>query len=400
MLKRGIISGLPSAGINVRDLRSVPIPVARYITRKTGAAGGLHIRLSPYDSRVVDIKFMDSRGLNLSKDAERNIERVFFREDFRRVYLEEIGVIGYEPRVVETYTADFLACVDAEAIQNAHFSIVVDHANAPTSLVLPNILKQLGVKVVELNAAIDESKMSISPQEFQQSLEQLAAICSVLGTSLGVRLDVGGEKIFLVDDCGKILPSSLASIALAALALGAHGGGIVAMPVTVSRTLEEVASQYGGQVIRTKVDMHDVMKAATQEGTVMAADGTGNFIFPQFQPAVDGMMALVKLLEFLATRKVTLSQIAASLPPQYVAVRTVSCPWEVKGTVMRQLHERYRKKRKAQIDGVEVQLGNEWVLILPDPDRPLFRIYAESDSTPAAEELADKYVHIVESLRK
>ncbi|MGC8786754.1 MAG: sugar phosphate nucleotidyltransferase, partial [Anaerolineae bacterium] len=152
MLKRGLISGLPSAGIHVRDLRSVPIPVARYITRKIGAAGGLHVRLSPHDNRVVDIKFMDSRGLNLSKDAERNIERVFFREDFRRVYLDEIGVIDYQPDVIETYTADFLSRLNIQAIQNARFSVVVDYANAPTSLVLPNILRHLGVRVVELNA--------------------------------------------------------------------------------------------------------------------------------------------------------------------------------------------------------------------------------------------------------
>jgi len=400
MLKRGIISGLPSAGINVRDLRSVPIPVARYITRKIGAAGGLHIRLSPHDNRVVDIKFMDHRGLSLSKGAERNIERVFFREDFRRVYLDEIGVIDYQPRVIETYSEDFLACLDVQAIRDARFSIVVDYANASTSLVLPNILKQLGVKVVELNAAIDESKMSISPQEFQQSLEQLASICSVLGTNLGVRLDVGGEKMFLVDDRGKILPSGLAAVALAALALQAHSGGIIAMPVTVSRTLETIASQYGGRVIRTKADMHDVMEAATQEGVVMAADGADNFIFPQFQAAVDGMMALAKLLEFLATQNVKLSQIVTSLPPQYMAVRTVPCPWEIKGTVMRLLHERYRESREAQIDGVKVQLGNDWALILPDPDQPLFRIYAESDSVAAAGELADKYARIVESLQE
>jgi mannose-1-phosphate guanylyltransferase/phosphomannomutase len=400
MLKRALISGLPSAGINVRDLRSVPIPVARYMTRKIGAAGGLHVRLSPHDGRVVDIKFMDSRGLKLSKNAERNIERVFFREDFRRVYLDEIGVIDYQPRVIETYTEDFLAQLNAKAIQDAHFHIVVDYANAPSSQVLPNILKQLGVKVVELNAAIDESRMSISPQEFQLSLQQLAAICAALGTNLGVRLDVGGEKIFLVDDRGKIVPEGLLSTVMAALALHAHNGGTIAMPVTVSGTLETVAAQYGGQVLRTKVDMHDVMEAATQPGVAMAADGVGNFIFPEFQPAVDGMMALAKLLEFLATQKATLSQIANALPAQYMITRTVACPWENKGTVMRLLHERYREGREAQIDGVKVQVGNAWVLILPDPDEPLFRIYAESDSSAASEELADKYAHIVESLQE
>jgi mannose-1-phosphate guanylyltransferase/phosphomannomutase len=400
MLKRGIISGLPSAGVNVRDLRSVPIPVARYVTRKMGAAGGVHIRLSPHDNRVVDIKFMDHRGLQLSKGTERGIERVFFREDFRRVYLDEIGVIAYQPNVIETYTADFVGSLNVQAIRDAHYSIVVDYANASTSLVLPSILRQLGVKVVELNAAIDESKMSISSEEFQGALQQLASICSALGTNLGARLDVGGEKIFLVDDRGKILPSGIASVALASLVLRVYGEGTIAMPVTVSQTLETVAGQYGGRVMRTRMDMHDVMEAATQEGVIMAADDADGFIFPQFQPAVDGMMALAKLLELLAVENVALSQIAASLPPQHMALRDIPCPWEAKGTVMRLLHERYKSGHETQIDGVRVQLGNAWVLVLPHPDQPLFRVYAESDSTAAAEELADKYAHIVDSLQK
>jgi mannose-1-phosphate guanylyltransferase/phosphomannomutase len=276
----------------------------------------------------------------------------------------------------------------------------VDYANSPTSLVLPNILKHLGVRVVELNSAMDESKMSIPPQEFQQSLEQLAAICSVLGKSLGARLDVGGEKLFLVDERGKIVPTGLATIAFASLVLRASKGGTVAVPVTVSRTMESVASQYGGQVIRTKMDMHDVMETATREGVVLATDGMDNYILPQFQPAVDGMMALAKLLEFLATQKVTLSQITAALPAQYMAMRMVPCPWEAKGTVMRLLHERYKEDRDAQIDGVRVRLGNDWVLVLPDPDEPLFRVYAESESTAAAEETANKYARVVESLQK
>jgi mannose-1-phosphate guanylyltransferase/phosphomannomutase len=102
----------------------------------------------------------------------------------------------------------------------------------------------------------------------------------------------------------------------------------------------------------------------------------------------------------LAMQKVTLSQIAASLPPQYMSTRMVPCPWEAKGTVMRLLHERYKGDRDALVDGVKVRLGNDWVLILPDPDQPQFRVYAESDSMAAAEELAGKYVRIVESLQK
>ncbi len=400
MIKRAIISGLPSAGVNVLDLRSVPIPVARYYTRVSDASGGVHVRLSPHDNRVVDIRFMDSRGLTLSKSVERDIERVFFREDFRRVYLDEIGTIDYAPAVIERYSQDFVAALDAPAIRAARVPIVVDYANAPTSLVLPSILSDLGCQVVALNATVDENKMSIPQEEFDHSLHQLALISQAVQARLAARLDVGGEKLFLVDDRGQVVPPITALAAMADLALAANGGGTIAVPVNMPTIFEEIANRHGGSVDRTRVDVQDVMAAANKGQAIMAGDGSGNLIFPRLHPGADGMFALAKLLEFLVTQGVSLSQVIAGLPPYHVAERRVSCPWEYKGTVMRLLNQQFKPPRSAQVDGTKIELGaKDWVLVLPDPDEPFFRVFAESDSTPQAQDLADKYARIVEGLQ-
>jgi mannose-1-phosphate guanylyltransferase/phosphomannomutase len=399
MIKRAVISGLPSAGVNVLDLRSLPIPVARFMTRQLKARGGIHIRLSPFDQRTVDVRFFDSQGRNLSKAAERNIERVFFREDFRRVYLEEIGTINYAEGAEETYIQHFMKAIDVETVRKAKLYIVVDYAYAPSAQVLPDVLTELNCNVVALNARIDETKMSISQAEFDAALAQLATICAALHTDLGVRLDVGGEKIFLVDDRGAVLPGTLAAAAMTALALRDKKGGKVAVPVNQPSIFEKIAAQYEGQIVRTKVDAYDFTAQASKEDVVLGCDGTGNFIFPDFQEAVDGLIATAKLLEFLARQQTRLSEVVASLSPYYVAQQRVSCPWEAKGTIMRLLHEQYQDYGAEMIDGIKIPLGDEWVLIRPDPDQPLFHVYAESRSDPEARALADKYVRVVESLR-
>ncbi|MCL6430777.1 MAG: mannose-1-phosphate guanyltransferase [Anaerolineae bacterium] len=399
MIKRAIIAGLPSAGVNVLDLRNVPIPVARYYTRVTDATGGVHVRLSPHDNRVVDIRFIDGRGLTLSKSTERDIERVFFREDFRRVYLDEIGTIEYAPGVIERYTEDFLAALNVEAIRAARLPIVVDYANSPTALVLPPILSELQCQVVALNASVDESRMSIPPDEFNHSLQQLALISQAVQSKLAARLDVGGEKLFLIDDCGRIVPPISALAAIATLALRANGGGTIAVPVNMPTIFEQIATQHGGSVERTKVDLQDLMAVASKGKVIMAGDGSGNIIFPRFHPGADGLFALAKLLEFLVTQNVSFSQVVDSLPPYYVAERRVSCPWEYKGTVMRLLNEQYKPKRGAQIDGTRIDLGKDWVLVLPDPDEPYVRVIAQSESGPQAQDLADKYARVVEGLQ-
>jgi len=401
MIKRAVISGLPSAGIHADDLRSMPIPVARYYTKATGAAGGVHVRLSPFDRRVVDIRFFDGEGRNLSKNAERGIERIFFREDFRRVYLDDIGTINYAPRVVETYIEGFLKAVDVAAIRQAAFRMVVDYAYAPTSEVLPQIMTELRVEVVPLASHVDGDKMSVSPAEFAKELRELTLITGVLDMNLGVRLDVGGEKVFLVDQQGNYVPEMVAAAAMATLALRAHPGGTLVVPVHLPSVFERIAAEHGGQIVRCKMDLHDLMNTAARDDVILATDGGGNFAFPRFQAAVDGLIATAKLLEFLATQDTTLADVVASLPAFHLDHKEVTCPWEAKGTVMRLLNQQYKDRRADLIDGIKILLGEDaWVLILPDPDFPKFHVYAEARSDTDAEDLAGRYVRIVEGLQE
>ena len=122
-----MVAGLPSAGIHVTDLNSVPIPVARYMTKAFGAAGGIHVRLSSFDKRIVDIQFYDSDGLDIDSTAERKIESIFFREDYRRAYLEEVGRITHAENIEKTYSEGFFKALRPEAIRalSSEFNLVM-----------------------------------------------------------------------------------------------------------------------------------------------------------------------------------------------------------------------------------------------------------------------------------
>src|ERR1700730_6352397 len=131
MIKRAVVAGLPSAGINVDDINQVPIPVARYFVRNTDAVGGVNVRLSPHDQRIVDIKFFDQNGLDINKTTERKIENLYFREDFRRVYLDDLGWIEVleDSDVISPYREGLLKVVDTQLVQQRRFQLVVDYAN-------------------------------------------------------------------------------------------------------------------------------------------------------------------------------------------------------------------------------------------------------------------------------
>ncbi|GAB4439477.1 MAG: mannose-1-phosphate guanyltransferase [Chloroflexi bacterium OHK40] len=402
MLKRAIVAGLPSAGINVCDLESVPIPVARYFTRAIGAAGGVHVRLSPYDNRVVEVKFFDERGLDISTATERKVENTFFREDFRRAYLDEIGRISYGDDVEKSYTEAFLRALHPEAMEaiGRDFHLVVDYANTSVSGILSAILRRYRVDAVELNVNLDENAVFQTSAQFEAAMERLTRITPVLGAHMGARFDSGGERIFLVDDTGARLHSLRALAAVAALAMRAAGGGTVAVPVTAPLAFETIARRYGGQVLRTRANLAALMQTASQQpDLLLLGDGSGAYIFPAFFPAADGMFAMVKLMELLTLANVRLSEVIAELPPYYMAQRRVPCRWESKGKVMRLLNEQYAERSAQHIDGIKIELGSEWVLILPDPDGPFFHVYAEGCSDEQARVLVEKYSGLLTSLQ-
>jgi len=402
MLKRAIISGLPSAGINVADSSTAPIPVARYMVGATGAVGGIHVRQSPLDNRVVDIRFFDRFGLDIGNVLERAIENIYFREDYRRVYLDEIGRIGYQDDIRETYLKGFYDALHLPTFDaNGHrFKLVVDYSNANTSDIMPEILRRLRCDTVELNANVDETRIFQTPQQFEAGMEQLRAIVPVLGADIGVRIDAGGETLFVVDDQGRRVDHRQMLASLTDLALRMRPGATVAVPVDAPRAFEQIAERYGGRVVRTKASLAALMHTgAHHHDYLLLGDGDGNVIFPQFYSAVDGMFATAKLIELLAAAQTKLSSVIDALPPWHLQREQVPCRWEHKGKVMRLLNEHLADQHPSQIDGIKVDLGEAWVLILPDPEGPFFHLVAEGRSDDEAGQLCAQYADMVRQLQ-
>ena len=402
MIKRGINAGLPSAGINVYDINQVPLPVARYFIRNTDAVGGVHVRVSPFDQRVIDISIFDQYGLDINKTTERKIENLFFREDYRRVYLDDIGVIEVlrNEDVIGRYMEGFNKVVNFDVVRNRKFQLVGDDAHGTTTHMLPDILERLGCEVIVLNTSGESAQASRSPDEIGKDMQRLATISSALNTDLGIRIDPSGERISVVDDRGRILDGMKMLAVMTSLFLRQYRGGTVAAPVTAPSALQHIAKRYDGYIQHTKVLSHALTTAANREGVVLVGDGRGSFVTPALQPAFDGMLAIAKLLELLATFEMRLSEVVDDLPPYYMSTTRVTCPWEHKGKVMRILSEQYRERRGKPIDGIKIDLGKEWVLVLPDADSPLFHVVAESVSNEQAQALAEKYARVVSGLQQ
>ena len=392
MLIRALMSGLSSAGVDVWDLGEVPVPVARHFVRNhPSAAAGVHVRLSPLDQRVVDIRFMNNQGLDQSRASERSVERSFSREDFRRAFLDEVGQIDDPADPMEGYIESFLACVDQARIRaagpQAQPQIVVDTSHGLCGDTLSTILNLLEVDYLPLNGPM----LGALRDQFRHQLQHMAKIMGVLSAGVGVKLDVDGERVFLIDEKGVVLDDLTAALFLLELAMYASPGARVALPAVLPSAFETVVNRHGGQIVSTQNDLRDLMRAANED-VLFATDGAGHFIFPDLQPVPDGLLATVRLLEYLGLRQAAVSEIVADLPPFFMAHHRVDCPWEAKGTIMRLLNQSYQGDGVVTIDGLKIHFGaEEWVHIGPNPEQPLFEIRAEAADSERATALVKEH---------
>ncbi|MEW6720687.1 MAG: sugar phosphate nucleotidyltransferase [Thermodesulfobacteriota bacterium] len=395
MINRAIMTGMLSVGVDVHDYGVTPLPVVRYLSRShRDERGGVHTRKSPYNPSFVDLKFFDDSGLDLSMGAEKGIESLFFREDFVRAEIEETGVITFPVGGFDSYVDGFLKSVDTSAIAARHYNIVLDYSYGSSSVIFPRILGRLGIETVALNAILDASRITRTREEFDKGIHHLAAIARSLNADLGVMLDTGGEKIFLVDEKGDLLSDETALQVVCLLACRQARQGRVGVPVTASRNIEKIAARFGMDVIRTRTLPRSVMETAAGEGMVFAGDGSGGFIFPRFQPAFDGMYAIVKIMELLGEGGQRIHDVLREIPPTTLIHRNVPCAWEHKGALMRMLALHAKGKPSQFIDGVKVFEGEDWALAYPSQDEAYFHLVVEAGDRGAALQMADHYAEL------
>ena len=396
-IKRAMIAGLNSTGINVRDLELTPMPLTRFTVRAEQAAGGISVRTSPSDPETVEIRFFDADGADLPETTQRKVERIYFREDYRRAGPSKIGDLVFPPRALEQYGAGLIRAIDVAAIRARAPKVVVDYAYGPTSLIGPSILGRLGCDVLAVNAFADEHRPVLVAADLTKLLEDLCEHVRKSGSDMGVLLEPGGEIAHLVDGRGR--PVGHGRALLAFLQHEARGGaGRVAVPVSCSSACERIAEESGSSLEWTAATLPALMARASDREIGFAGNSEGALIFPDFVPAPDGLMTFAKALELISVAGRSLAEVIDVLPEVHVATRDIATPWELKGAVMRHVASVEVAGKLVLLDGVKVVEEDRWALVIPFPDEPLCRVWAEGPTAAHAEAMADRYAAMVEQV--
>jgi mannose-1-phosphate guanylyltransferase/phosphomannomutase len=392
VLKRALMVGCNSVGVNVTDLEVATIPVTRHHIRTRATQGGLTVRLSPDDPQSVAIRFFDSDGLDLSESEQRRIERLYHREEFRRVTAGDVGDIDFSPRAIEHYTADVVEAFDLRHASRRDLKLVLDLSYGAASFVMPNLLSKVKADVLSINPyAQTPGMISVDPVS---SAAGVVRSVRTSGADLGAVIDAGGEHLTLVDGTGRVLTNDESLMVFLDLMTAGDEPVRVALPATVSDRAYRLAAQRGAEVITTALSPSKLMEAAASGDVAYAADQEGGFIFPNFLPSFDGAAALVNLIALLGRAGESLAQVVARVPELPIVRTEVETPFEQKGMLMRTLMEQLAEEdaELVLIDGIKVLSATGWVLVVPDPEEPTTHVWAEGKDRADSDRLGNGYV--------
>jgi mannose-1-phosphate guanylyltransferase/phosphomannomutase len=373
LIAESFASGLHASGVSTHHFGAVTSSVTRYGTYHLDCIGGIHIRmLSDHNVDQMVIEFLDRNGLPISKGEERKIENCYYQEDHRRIEPGKVGKRKISPSVGILYREALLDLVEKNTIHTMGYKVVLEYDYRNLNHIIPELLESLGCKVIQLN------RITSSPAELAQWVSSNKA-------DFGIQLDANGQQIVLVTDKGKVVQEEILFILQIMVQLQSKQGESLYVPVNVPNIVEILAEQTNRRVIRTKADPRSIMEGCQDQG---------------FHIFFDGLYTLVQIMQLMATKGKSLSQLIQTIPAFTLLKKQVECPWSEKGKVMRFLMEDTKGKQVELIDGIKVFHDGGWTLILPDSDEPVFQVFTNAETYRLAEELATAYTKKIQDYRQ
>ncbi|OQB14180.1 MAG: D-glycero-alpha-D-manno-heptose 1-phosphate guanylyltransferase [Firmicutes bacterium ADurb.Bin193] len=351
MIRSALISGMLSSGVRVFDLGTVTLPVSRRAIPFYGLDGGIHISLYEGGNETrLSITFLDKKGIDISRDAERKIEGLFMREDFMRCEPSEIQ------KVTTLYDYNLY-----------YMREILNEINAKLKM---NICIEGNNKAAEL---ISELGATVSPTGGKGTITAI--------------IDDHAERLVLVDELGRTISGEKYS-ALASYIAIKSGSKTVAAPLSGSAAIDAIANKLGASVVRCKTGKACMMSCMQEHNPV------------QFRLMYDAVYALAKICSVLSAEGVMLSDLTSEIPEIHIVEKEVLCETGKKGSVIRSIATKYGKNgEKIELEeGVKIINDKGWVLVIPHGEKPICRVISEGKNEEFANELCDIYIKEVEKL--
>lgn len=382
MIKQAAIAGLLSVGCTPVDVGIVPIPALMMHVRQAGAFGGICISASHNPIEWNALKFIGPDGIALRPNQAAELTDLYHQGVYTRVAAQEIADARTDSSTLNRHKEAILQAVDVGAIRERRFRIAVDCVNGSASAATPSFLRSLGCEALEIYTNPDEP-FPHSPEPLPENIGRLCDLVRETGADLGLAQDADADRLALVSERGEPLGEDC-TLALVVRHWLERKPGPVVINVSTSRMIDDIASQYGCQVFRTRVGEVHVVERMIECGAEVGGEGNGGIIIPSVNPCRDSFVGMALVLESLAQEKIPLGALRSRIPSYTMVREKLLCKARDIAPSLRLLQNLYRNETIDLTDGVKVLWPDRWLHARPSTTEPIIRLLAEAPTRAQA----------------
>ncbi len=392
-----IVSGtLMGFGYDVINIGLATTPTTELAVRMSQSAGGIIITASHNPRHWNALKLLNQEGEFLTKDDGNEVLAIAEKEDFEYADVDHLGQYTedntYDERHVESVLA--LKLVDTEAIKKAHFKVCVDTINSVGGIILPRLLKALGVEYTILNGEAN-GDFAHNPEPLEKNLGGIMDAMKQGGYDLGIVVDPDVDRLAFICEDGKMFGEEYTLVSVADYVLS-HTPGNTVSNLSSTRALRDVTEQHGGVYTAAAVGEVNVTTKMKAVNAVIGGEGNGGVIYPESHYGRDALVGIALFLSSLAHKGCKVSELRASFPNYFIAKNRIDLTHSTDvDAILEKVKEMYKQEKITDIDGVKIDFADKWVHLRKSNTEPIIRVYSEAHTMEEADQLGKQIMQVV-----
>jgi phosphomannomutase len=401
VMVQNLVSGtLKGLGIDVIYLGLSTTPTVEMAVTDFKADGGIILTASHNPKQWNALKLLNERGEFISAADGAEVLRIAEADEFEFAPVNKIGQYRSEADYHLQHIRKILdlPLVDVQAIRDRKFKVVIDCVNSVGGIVLPELLRQLGVEeVIELYCE-PNGQFPHNPEPLPEHLTDISAEVKKQKAHLGIVVDPDVDRLALVCEDGEMFGEEYTLVAVADYVLQSRTGNTVSN-LSSTRALRDVTEKAGGNYFSAAVGEVNVVEEMKRCNAVIGGEGNGGIIYPDLHYGRDALVGIALFLTHLARSGRSVSMLRATYPNYYISKNKIELTPEIDvDNILEGIKSKYSRQPVNTIDGVKIEFDKEWVHLRKSNTEPIIRIYAESQSQTTAGNLAEKIIRDIKDL--
>lgn len=400
MVEHLVVGTLMSMGFDVINIGMASTPTTELAVTAENACGGIIITASHNPIQWNALKLLNHNGEFLNDAEGKEVIRIAEADDFVFADVYDLGK-EYHNDAYTLHHIDLvknLKLVDTEAIKAADFTVAVDAVNSIGGVVIPQLLRALGVKnIVELNCEAT-GKFAHTPEPIPANLTQISELMASGCADVGFVVDPDVDRLAIVMENGEMFVEENTLVAIADYVLSATPGATVSN-LSSSRGLRDVTQKHGCEYSAAAVGEVNVVAKMKEVGAVIGGEGNGGVIYPEIHYGRDALVGVALFLTLMAKSGKKVSEIKSSLPQYAIAKNKIQLTPDIDvDAILMAVKEKYKGEKVTDIDGVQIDFEDSWVHLRKSNTEPIIRIYSEADTLDKADRLGLDMIEVIKSI--